>query len=101
MPPTRSTGTPASSKAFSTPMCEQPLQGGGHPGQAGHQPGPSPRTPSSSHLPRRRLAPPTRWSRPHLAPPPPSTRAMVFPVSTRAKREKSLCRSARLEKTFS
>lgn len=31
VPPTRSTGTPASSKAFSTPMCEQPLQGGGDP----------------------------------------------------------------------
>ena len=28
VPPTRSTGTPASSNAFSTPMCEQPLQGG-------------------------------------------------------------------------
>lgn len=26
VPPTRSTGTPASSNAFSTPMCEQPLQ---------------------------------------------------------------------------
>lgn len=38
---------------------------------------------------------------PHLAPPPPSTKAMVLPVSTRARREKSLCRSARLEKTFS
>lgn len=29
----------------------------------------------------------------HRAPPPPSTRAMVFPVSTRARREKSECRS--------
>lgn len=29
VPPTRSTGTPASSNAFSTPMCEQPLQGEG------------------------------------------------------------------------
>lgn len=29
----------------------------------------------------------------HRAPPPPSTSAMVFPVSTRARREKSECRS--------
>lgn len=31
VPPTRSTGTPASSNAFSTPICEQPLQNGGNP----------------------------------------------------------------------
>lgn len=43
---------------------------------------------------------PTAWCA-HLAPPPPKTRAMVLPVSTRAKREKSLCRSALLAKTFS
>lgn len=103
MPPTRSTGTPASSNAFSTPMCEQPLQGRGtlvtrweslrlHPQERPwplwdltpwHGSRPVPATP------------------PHLAPPPPSTRAMVLPVSTRARREKSLCRSARLENTFS
>ena len=37
----------------------------------------------------------------HLAPPPPRTRAMVLPVRTRAKREKSLCRSALFSNTFS
>lgn len=42
VPPTRSTGTPASSNAFSTPICEQPLQNGGDPvtswGSAGTYP---------------------------------------------------------------
>lgn len=33
-----------------------------------------------------------KWE--YLAPPPPSTRAMVLPVSTRARREKSVWRSA-------
>lgn len=37
----------------------------------------------------------------HLAPPPPSTRAILFPVSSRASREKSLCLSAVFSKTFS
>ena len=37
----------------------------------------------------------------HLAPPPPSTRAMALPVSTRARREKSECRSGGLWKTRS
>lgn len=37
----------------------------------------------------------------HLAPPPPSTRAMVLPVRTRARREKSLWRSALFSNTFS
>lgn len=31
VPPTRSTGTPASSNAFSTPICEQPLRNGRDP----------------------------------------------------------------------
>lgn len=37
----------------------------------------------------------------HLAPPPPSTSAMLFPVRTRASREKSLCLSAVFSQTFS
>lgn len=37
----------------------------------------------------------------HLAPPPPSTSAMLFPVRTRASREKSLCLSAVFSNTFS
>lgn len=37
----------------------------------------------------------------HLAPPPPSTRAMLFPVRTRASREKSLCLSGVFSNTFS
>lgn len=37
----------------------------------------------------------------HLAPPPPSTKAMALPVSTRAKREKSECRSGGLWQTRS
>lgn len=35
----------------------------------------------------------------HLAPPPPSTKAMALPVRTRARREKSECRSGGLWKT--
>lgn len=128
VPPTRSTGTPASSNAFSTPMCEQPLPGRENPGthwRCPTSPGapllPSPTSPPARNKcqphpyraapgdklhPSGALTPPLRASRgagptPHLAPPPPSTRAMVLPVSTRARREKSLCLSARLEKTFS
>lgn len=37
----------------------------------------------------------------HLAPPPPNTSAMVFPVRTRASREKSLCLSGVFSNTFS
>lgn len=121
MPPTKSTGTPASSNAFSTPMCEQPLQGRGalvtgweplwlHPQESpfsnsltGQEQGAGP-TPMGSHPSKPHpsgTAPASAGHTPHLAPPPPSTRAMVLPVSTRARREKSLCRSTRLENTFS
>lgn len=126
VPPTKSTGTPASSNAFSTPMCEQPLQQEGNLVTNWESPRPYP--PEKSLLPSPQLAknevpaPPLweshQWSKlhlsntlvtpllalaphHHLAPPPPSTRAMVLPVSTLASLEKSLCRSARLEKTFS
>lgn len=126
VPPTKSTGTPASSNALSTPMCEQPLQREGN--LVTNWESPRPHPPEDSLLPSPRLAktkvpalplweshqgsklhPSNTLVTPllalapphHLAPPPPSTRAMVLPVSTRASREKSLCRSARLEKTFS
>lgn len=44
---------------------------------------------------------PTLGAGTHLAPPPPSTKAMALPVSTRARREKSECRSGVRWKTRS
>lgn len=86
VPPTMSIGIPASSMAFITPTCEQPLQ----------------RTDDASLQRCVSAAPsmPTAVTA-HLAPPPPRTRAMLFPVRTRASREKSLCLSAVFSNTFS
>lgn len=87
VPPTMSMGIPDSSIALITPMWEQPLDGqtdGAN--QEGDGRGPPP---------------PHHSAGTHLAPPPPRTRAMVLPVRTRARREKSLCRSALFSKTFS
>lgn len=54
VPPTKSTGTPASSNAFSTPMCEQPLQQEGNLVTNWESPRPYP--PEKSLLPSPQLA---------------------------------------------
>lgn len=63
VPPTRSTGTPASSNAFSTPMCEQPLQGRQNPGT--HW-----RPPRSRPLPSSPVPPPPLQARNECQPHP-------------------------------
>lgn len=86
VPPTRSTGTPASSNAFSTPMCEQPLERGANPGihwgsprPPPNQELPSPISPGNQQMPAsplRGISPtprhqnPTLQGKPHPSPGP-------------------------------
>lgn len=66
--------------------------------------GTAPRAPLWGHVPgqeRMHRAADGPGAGTHLAPPPPSTRAMALPVSTRARREKSEWRSGGLWRTRS
>lgn len=88
VPPIMSIGIPASSMAFMTPTWEQPLKTTKRKKKINTQ--------FTAYVFQRHIS----WAA-HLAPPPPSTRAMLFPVRTRASREKSLCLSAVFSNTFS